>query len=55
MVELVDVNANDPDSIKKIIKFLTGNTIVVTKEFLKSSNIPDIGSIPIYLEDYINE
>ena len=43
MVELVHVNKNDPYSIKYIIKFLRGNTKVVTKGFLKSSNVPDIG------------
>ena len=31
------------------------NTMVFTKEFLKSRNVPDIGSIPIYSEDYIDE
>ena len=29
--------------------------MVITKEFLKSSNVPDIGSIIIYLDNYINE
>ena len=29
--------------------------MIVTKELLKSSNVPDIGSITISLEDYINE
>ena len=29
--------------------------MLVTKDFLKSSNVPDIGSIPISSEDYINE
>ena len=29
--------------------------MVVTKEFLESMNVPYIGSIPISLEDYINE
>ena len=43
MVELVDVNTNDPDSIKFIIKFLVVNTIVVTMELLKSRNVSDIG------------
>ena len=54
MVELLDVNKNDPDSINYIIKFLRGNRMVVTKEFLKSSNVPDIGSIIISSEEYIN-
>ena len=55
MVDLVDVNTNDPDTIKYIIKFLRLNTMVITKELLKSMNVPDIGSIPISSEDYINE
>ena len=29
--------------------------MIGTKEFLKSRNIPNIGFIPISLEDYINE
>ena len=55
MVELVGVNKNDPDSIKYIIKFLRGKTMIFTKELLKSSNAPDIGSIPISSDYYINE
>ena len=55
MVDLVDVNTNDPDSIKYIIKCLIVHTMLVTNEFLKSRNVSDIGSIPIYSEDYINE
>ena len=43
MVYTEDVNKNDSDIIKYIIKLLSGNTIIVTKEFLKSSNVPDIG------------
>ena len=54
MVELVDVNTNYPYSIKYIIKFLIVNTMVVTKDFLKSRNVSDSVSIPIYSEDYIN-
>ena len=54
MAELVDANKNYPDRIKYIIKFLGGNKVVVTKEFLKSRNVPYIGSIKIYSEDYIN-
>ena len=50
MVELVDVNTNYPNSIKYIIKLLIVNTMVVTKEFLKSRNVSDIGSIAIYSE-----
>ena len=55
MVDLVDENKNDPYSIKYIIKLLIVNTMVFTKELLKSRNVSDIGSIPIYSEDYINE
>ena len=51
----MDVNTNDPDIINYIIKFLILNTMLVTKDFLKSSNVTDIGSIPISSEDYINE
>ena len=29
--------------------------MILTKEFLKSINVPYIVSIPIYSEDYINE
>ena len=52
---MVDATKNDPDSIKYIIKFLIGNTMLVTKELLKSRNVPDILSIPIYSEDYKNQ
>ena len=48
--EMVDINTNYPDSIKYIIKFLIGNIMIVTKEFLKSRNVPDIGYIPIFLK-----
>ena len=52
---MVDVNKNDPDIIKYIIKFLIGDKIVITKYFHKSSNVPYIGSITITSEDCINE
>ena len=55
MVDLVDINTNDTDSINYIIKFLRGHKMISTKEFLKSRNMPDIRYIPIYSEDYINE
>ena len=29
--------------------------MILPKEFLKSNNVPDIGSITLYSEDYINE
>ena len=53
-MDLVYVKTNDPDSIKYIIKFLRLNTMVVTKKFLKSSNVTDIVSTPISSEDYKN-
>ena len=55
MVEMVDVNTNDLDSIKYIIDLLRGNKMIVTKEFIKSRYVPDIGLIAISSEDYINE
>ena len=54
-MELVDIISNYPCSYKFISKFLRVKTMIVTKEFLKSRNVPDIGSIPISSEDYINE
>ena len=51
---MVDINTNDPDRTNYSIKFLEVNTMVVTKKFLKSRNVTDIGSITIYSEDYIN-
>ena len=54
MVELAGVNKNDTNSINSTIKFLRGNKMVVTKELLKSRNVPDIESITIYSDDYIN-
>ena len=54
MVDLVDINTNYPDITYYIIKFLRENTMIVTKGFLKSRNVQDIGSIPIYSEYYIN-
>ena len=55
MVDLVDINTTDTDSTRYIINFSRGNTMVVNKELLKSSNVPDIVSIPISSYDYINE
>ena len=55
MVDLVDINTNDHGSTKYSIRFLTGNKIVVTQEFLKKRNVPYMGSIPISSEDYIKE
>ena len=34
MVELVDINTNEPDSTKYRIKIFIGNKMLVTKEFL---------------------
>ena len=51
----MDVNTNYPDSIKYINNFLRGNTMVVTKDFLESRNLPCTASIPIYPAKYINE
>ena len=48
MAELLYINATDPDSTKYSIKFLRGSTIVVTKELLKSRNVPEMGSIQIF-------
>ena len=42
MADLVDVNTNYNESTKYSIKLLSGNTMVVTKEFRKSINVPDI-------------
>ena len=46
---------NYPDIIKYRIKFLRGNTITVTKEFLDLGNVPDIVSIKISSEGCINQ
>ena len=48
ILELVYINTNDSDSTKYSIRFLRGNTMLVTKKFLKSRNVPYIGSIIIY-------
>ena len=52
---MVVIKTNDTDRTKYIIKLVRVNTMILTKDHLKSRNIPDIGSIPIYSEDYINE
>ena len=54
MVELAKINTNDAENTNYIIKFLLGNTNVITKEFLKSRNIPDIASVKIHSQDNIN-
>ena len=48
MVEMVDINTNDTESTKYSIKLFHRNTEVFTKELLKSRNVPDMTSIPIY-------
>ena len=55
MVYMVDINTHYTDSIEYIIKFLRGNKTTVTKEFLKASNVTDIGFVPISSQEYINE
>ena len=47
MVELVDINTVYPDITKYIINLLRGEKMIVTKEYLKSGNVPYIGSIRI--------
>ena len=54
-MDMADINTNDTNSTKYITKFLCGNKQLVIKKFLKSRNVPDISSIPIYSQDYINE
>ena len=44
---MVNIRTNDPDINKYIIKFFLVNTMIVTKDFLNSRNVPDFGSIPI--------
>ena len=53
-MDMVNISTNDPDITKYIIKFLRGNTMIVTKDFFKSTPVPDIVSKLIYLEDYKN-
>ena len=55
MVDLVDINSNDPGGTKYSIKFFLGNKKVVMKYLIKSSNVPDIALIITYSEYYINE
>ena len=55
MVYIVDINTNDPDRIIYRIQFFRWKKMAVTNESLKSRNITDIKSIPIHLDDYINE
>ena len=55
MMELTSLNTNDPDITNYSIKFLKGKKMMATNELLKPVNITDIGSITIYLENYIKE
>ena len=55
MVDLVDINTNDPDINKYRIKLLRINTMMEFRGLLKSSNVTDIGYIIIYSEYYMNE
>ena len=43
MLYLVDINTNGTYISKYSIKLLIENTIIVTKDFLKSITVPDIG------------
>ena len=54
MLDLGDINTNDIDSPKYNIN-IWQKKIKVTKDFLKSRNVPDIRSIPIYSYDYMNK
>ena len=51
MVDLLDINNNDPYIINYSIKFLILKTMVVTKESIKSIDVPYIGLISISSED----
>ena len=42
MMDLLDINTNDPDNTNYSIKFLRGNTMVLTKQLIKLINVPDI-------------
>ena len=55
MIDLVDIIANYLSIKKYRIELLYENTQVVIKEFLPSINAPNISSITISSEDYINE
>ena len=55
MLYLLDININNLDRTKYSIKFLIGNTMIVTKEIINSRNVPYIGYIQISSEEYINE
>ena len=49
MAKLVVITTTDPDITKYSIKLLEVKTIIVTKTLFKSNNVPDIGSIKIFL------
>ena len=52
---MMDINNNDTDSTKYRINLLRGNKLIVTKDDIKSKNVPAIGSITISSENYIKE
>ena len=52
---MIHIKTNDLDSNKYRIKFLRVDKIIVTKEFLKSRDVPDIESVTISSYDYINK
>ena len=55
MVELVDINTNDPDIINYSIKLFRLNKMTVTKDILMSRNVTYIVYIPIFSEGYIRK
>ena len=52
---MVDINTNDTDRTKYRIQLLREQTMIVTKDFLRSKSVPDIGSIQIFSYGYINK
>ena len=52
---MVDINTNNHDSTKYSFNFLRENTMIVTKEFITSSIVPNTVSTSISSKDYINE
>ena len=54
-MDMVDINTNYPGSTKYSINLFRGITMIVTKDLLKSRNVPGIGFIPISSEGYIKK
>ena len=52
---MVDISTNNHDSTKYSFNFLRENTMIVTKEFITSSIVPNTVSTSISSKDYINE